>query len=79
MALFLVVFGLNLWTASGSEQNGFLVFATFLAGLGALAGLVLSAVAIVRQHERSLWVFLPLAVGILVSAFLAVEIFVGHD
>lgn len=78
-ALFLVVLGLNLWTASGGEQNGFLVVATFLTGLSALAGLVLSAVAIVRRHERSLLVVLALVVGVLVFAFLAAEIFVGHD
>ena len=77
--LFLVVFGLNLWTARGGEQNGGLVFATFLTALGALAGLVLSAVAIMRRHERSLLVFLPLVVGVLVFAFIAVEIVVGHD
>ena len=78
-ALFLVVLGLNMWASDGGEQNGFLVFATFLAALGVLAALILSAVAIVRQHERSLLVFLPLVIGVLVFAFFAVEIFVGYD
>lgn len=76
--LFLVVVGLNLWT-SGGEQHGGLVFATVLAGLGALAGVVFSIVAIVRQHERSLLVLLPLALGAAVVAFFAVEIVIGHD
>jgi ABC-type transport system involved in cytochrome c biogenesis permease subunit len=68
-----------LWTASGGYQNGFLVFLTFLAALGMLAGLILSTVAIVRQRERSLLVYLPLVVGVLALAFLTVEIVVGHD
>ena len=54
-------------------------FATFLTALGALAGLVLAAVAIARRHARSLVVFLPLVVGVLVFAFIAVEVVVGHD
>ena len=78
-ALFLVVLGLNLWTAADGAQHPGLVFATFLAGLGALAGLILSAVAIVRQHERSLLIYLPLVIGVLVVAFLAVDILAGHD
>jgi hypothetical protein len=78
-ALFLVVLGLNLWTASGGDQNGGLVFATFLAALGALAALILSAVAIVRRHERSLLVWLPFIIGVLVLGFFAVEVFIGHD
>jgi hypothetical protein len=77
--LFLIVLGLNLWTASDGHQNGLFVFATFVTAMGALAALVLSAVAIVRHHERSLLVLLPLAIGVLVFAFLAVEIVVGHD
>ncbi len=77
--LFLVVLGLNLWTSSGGDQNGFLVFATFLAAIGALASLILSAVAIVRQHERSVLVYLPLVIGVLVFVFFAIDIFVGHD
>ena len=78
-ALFLVVLGLNLWTSDEGDQNGLLVFATFLTALGALAALILSAVAIVRRHERSLLVFLPLVIGVLVVAFLAVEILIEHD
>ena len=78
-ALFLVVLGLNLWTSDEGDQNGPLVFATFLAGLGALAALILSAVAIVRRHERSLLVFLPLVTGVSVLAFFVVEILVGHN
>lgn len=77
--LFLVVLGLNLGMSGGGDQNGFLVFATFLAAIGALRGLVLSAVAIVRQHERSVLVFLPLVIGVSVFAFFAIDIFVGHD
>ncbi len=77
--LFLVVLGLNLGTSDGGDQNGFLAFATFLTAVGALAGLILAAVAIVRRHERSLVVLLPLMVGVMIFTFLAVEIFVGHD
>jgi hypothetical protein len=78
-ALFLIVLGLNLLVANTGDPNGVLAFATFVAALGALAGLILSAIAIVRRQERSLLVFLPLVIGVLVVAFLAVEIFVGHD
>lgn len=77
-ALFLVVLGINLWASGDGDQNGFLVFATFITALGALAGLVLSVVAILRQHERSLLVWLPLVVGVLVVAFLAIDIIAGH-
>jgi hypothetical protein len=77
-ALFLVVTGLNLWAADDDQQNAFLVFATFVTALGAVAGLILSAVVIVRQHERSLLVFLSLLAGVAVIAFLAVELFAGH-
>lgn len=77
-ALFVVVLGLNLIVASAGEQNGLLVFATFLAAAGALAGLVISTVAIVHRRDRSLLVFAPLAIGALVVVFLIVEIFVGH-
>jgi len=78
-ALFLVVLGVNLLTANGSGQNEPLVFATFLAALGAVASLILSVVAIVRQRERALLVFLPVVVGALVSVFLIIEVLSGHD
>jgi Ni,Fe-hydrogenase I cytochrome b subunit len=78
-ALFLVVTGLNLWTTSADQRNALLVFATFLAALGAVAGLILSTIAILRQHERSLLVYLSLLVGVAVVAFLAVETLTGHD
>ncbi len=51
---------------------------SFGAG-GMVGGLILSLVALVRQHERSLLVLLPLVVGVLVVAFLVIEIFAGHD
>jgi uncharacterized membrane protein len=77
--LFLVILGLNLWTSGDGDQNSSLVFATFLGALCALAGLFFVAVAIIRLHERSLLAFLPVVIGVLVIAFIAVEIFVGHD
>jgi hypothetical protein len=73
--LFLAVLGLNLGTSGSNDQNGILVFATFLTALGALAGMILSIIAIVRRHERSLLVFLPMVIGVLVVVFFAVEIF----
>jgi hypothetical protein len=76
--LFVAVFGLNLWT-SDNGQNGFLVVATAATAVGALAALILTAYAIARHHERSLLVVFPLVIGVLVVAFLAVEILVGHD
>ncbi len=76
-ALFLAVLGLNVLTANGGEGNESLVLATFLTALGALAGLVLSGVAIVRQRERALLVFLPVVVGVLVALFLIIEVVAG--
>jgi hypothetical protein len=78
-ALFLLVTSLNLWTAADDQQNALLVFATFLTALGAVASSIVSAVAIVRQHERSLLVYLSLLAGVAVIIFLAIEVFVGHD
>jgi hypothetical protein len=52
-----------------------LVIPLFLSGL--LAGAT-GAVAVVRRGERSVLVFLPLVVGILIAIFLLGEL-VGHD
>lgn len=52
-----------------------LVIPLFLAGL--LAGAT-AAVAVVRRGERSVLVFLPMLVGIVIAIFLLGEL-VGHD
>jgi hypothetical protein len=73
-ALFLTISAL---VASG--QRGVwlvsLVIPLFVSGLLAAAT---AAVAVVRRGERSVLVFLPLAVGILIAFFLVGEL-IGHD
>ena len=47
-------------------------------GLSAAGAAATAAVAVVRRGERSVLVFLPLVVGILIAFFLVGEL-IGHD
>ena len=73
------VFFLTLCALVAAGQRGVwlgsLVIPLFLSGLLAAAT---AAVAIVRRGERSVLVFLPLVVGILIAFFLVGEL-IGHD
>ena len=73
-ALFLTLCAL---VAAGQAGPWLAVFMIPL-GLSAAGAAATAAVAVVRRGERSVLVFLPLVVGILIAFFLVGEL-IGHD
>jgi len=73
------VFFLTLCALVAAGQAGpWLAVFIIPLGLSAAGAAATAAVAVVRRGERSVLVFLPLVVGILIAFFLVGEL-IGHD
>ena len=73
------VFFLTLCALVAAGQTGPWLALMFIPlGLSALLAVATAAVAIVRRGERSVLVFLPLVVGIIIAFFLVGEL-IGHE
>ena len=69
----------NSFTNTDGSQSGLIMLESLLMIVASPVSLVAALIAIVRHHERSLFVWIPILVGALFLAFVAIEIFVGHD
>lgn len=69
----------NSFTETDGSQPGLIMLESLLMIVAAPISLVAAFIAIVRHRERSIFLWIPILVGLLFLAFVAVEIFVGHD
>lgn len=69
----------NFFTATDGSQSGLIMLESLLMIVAAPISLVAAFIAIVRHRERSIFLWTPILVGLLFLAFVAVEIFIGHD
>lgn len=77
--LSIVILVANVFTATDGSQSGLLQLQSMVMLVASPISFVAALIAIVRHHERSLFVWIPVLVGALFLAFVGVEIFVGHD
>jgi uncharacterized membrane protein len=69
----------NFFTATDGSQAGLIMLESLLMIVASPISLVAALIAMVRHHERSLFLWIPVLVGALFLAFVGVEIFVGHE
>lgn len=69
----------SFFTATYGSQAGLVQLESLLMIVAAPVSIVAALIAILRHHERSIFLWIPLFVGALFLAFVGVEIFVGHD
>lgn len=69
----------NLFTATDGSQAGLIQMEALLMIVTAPAALIAAVVAAFRDHERSIFVWIPIVVGTLFLAFMFIELTFPHE
>lgn len=69
----------NVFTATDGSQAGLLQLEVMLMLIVAPASLIAAVMAAFRDHERSIFVWIPIAVGSLFLAFMFIELTFPHE
>ncbi|MBU0597916.1 hypothetical protein KKF61_02875 [Patescibacteria group bacterium] len=78
LALFYVIVATGQRGGEGFFDNLYLTISILLAGVCGVASFVAGLIAIIKQRERAVLVYLAVIIGALVTLWIAAEIFFPH-